>query len=408
MSIAAPQLARDYGLDSVALGWLFSAYSWTYVVAQMPAGWFVDRVGARRALIAALLASAACCLLIGASAWLAHGLLLLVVLRVAQGALHGPVGPAGRQAISAWFPAAERGKAGALFSSSSYLSLALFAPGLGWVAQRFGWPAMFFVLAVAVLAVAAAWAWGFHMPSRRSRVSAAELSHIAAGGAVVDMGTLQRLTGAETRRELRRMVSNPLVIGIMMSQYGIAATTWFFISWFPVYLVQGRGMSVAGAAAWTVIPGLCGLAGGVATGFYSDRLLRHTGSLSVARTRPVFIGTVLIAAGFIGASVVQSNLLAIVLLSLALFGKGFATLGWSLIADVFPPRSVGLAGALFNTVSNTSGIVTALAIGYLVASTGGFEAALCLMAAHALLALAFCALLVRNVQPLGETAAVNP
>ena len=79
----------------------------------------------------------------------------------------------------------------------------------------------------------------------------------------------------------------------MVSQYSIAATTWFFISWFPIYLVQGRGMSVAEAAAWTVVPGLCGLAGGVATGFYSDRLLRRSGSLSVARTRPVFIGTVL-------------------------------------------------------------------------------------------------------------------
>ena len=408
LSIAAPQLARDFGLDSVALGWLFSAYSWTYVLAQLPGGWLCDRIGARRALITALLASAACSLLIGATAWLAHGLVLLVALRVAQGALHAPVGPAAGQAISAWFPSAERGKAGALFASSAYLSLALCAPGLGWVAQRFGWPAMFFALAAAVLAVAATWARGFHMPSRHPRVSAAELCHIAAGGAVVDMGTRARLTGAETLRELRRMLRNPLVIGIMMSQYGIAATTWFFISWFPIYLVQGRGMSVAEAAAWTVLPGLCGLAGGVATGFYSDRLLRRSGSLSVARTRPVFIGTVLIAAGFIGSAVVQSNVLAIVLLSVALFGKGFATLGWSLIADIFPPRSIGLAGALFNTVSNASGIVTALAIGYLVATTGGFGAALWLMAAHAALALAFCALLVRNVQPLVETAAASP
>ena len=408
VSIAAPQLAREFGLDSVALGWLFSAYSWTYVLAQLPAGWVIDRIGARRALIIALLASAACSVLIGAAAWFAHGLALLIALRVAQGALHAPVGPAAGQSISAWFPSAERGKAGALFASSTYLSLALFAPVLGWVMQRFGWPAMFFVLACAVLAVAIAWAYGFHMPSRHPRVTPGELSRIAAGGAVVDMGTRARLSGAETWRELRRMLSNPLVIGIMMSQYGIAATTWFFISWFPIYLVQGRGMSVAQAAAWTVLPGLCGLAGGVATGFYSDRLLRRSGSLSVARTRPVFIGTTLIAAGFIGSALVESNLLAIALLSVSLFGKGFATLGWSLIADIFPPRSIGLAGALFNTISNASGIVTALAIGYLVATTGGFGAALWLMAGHAALALVFCALLVRNVQPLVETAPASP
>jgi ACS family glucarate transporter-like MFS transporter len=408
VSIAAPELAREFGLDSVTLGWLFSAYTWTYVIAQLPAGWLLDRIGARRAFLGALLTSAAASLLMGATAWLAHGLVLLVLLRIAQGALHAPVGPAAGQAISAWFPSAERGKAGALFASSTYLSLALFAPVLGWVAQRFGWPAMFFALAAAILAVAAAWGRGFHMPSRHPRVSPKELSTIAAGGAVIDMGTRARLTGSEVLRELRGMLRNPLVVGILMSQYGIAATTWFFISWFPIYLVQGRGMSLAEVAAWTVLPGVCGLAGGVATGFYSDHLLRRSGSLSLARTRPVYIGTTLIAAGFIGCAIVESNVAAVVLLSVSLFGKGFATLGWSLIADIFPPRTIGLAGALFNTVSNSSGIVTALAIGYLVATSGGFAAALWLMAAHAALAFVFCAVLVRNVQPLVETAPAGP
>ena len=104
----------------------------------------------------------------------------------------------------------------------------------------------------------------------------------------------------------------------------------------------------------------------------------------------------------------SATLLAVVLRSVLLFGKGFATLGWSPIADIFPPRSIGLAGALFNTVSSASGIVIALAIGYLVAGTDGLGAALWLMAAHAALALAFCALLVRNVQPLVEVSAASP
>lgn len=408
VSIAAPELARQFGLDSVALGWLFSAYTWTYVLAQLPAGWLIDRLGARLALLGALAASAACSVLTGTSAWLAHGFVVLVVLRIAQGALHAPVGPAAGQAISAWFPAGERGKAGALFASSTYLSLALFAPLLGWVAQRFGWPAMFFAMSAAVLAVAAAWARGFHLPSRHPRVMPGELAHIAAGGAIVSMGTSARLTGRESLRELRRMLRSPLVIGILVSQYGIAATTWFFISWFPVYLVQGRGMTLTEAGLWTMLPGVCGLAGGVATGFYSDRLLRRSGSLSQARTRPVYIGTVLIAAGFIGCTLVHDDAAAVGLLSVALFGKGFATLGWSLIADIFPPRTVGLAGALFNTLSNASGIVTALAIGYLVATRGGFDAALWLIAGHAALAFGCCALLVRHVRPLGDAVAASP
>lgn len=408
VSLAGPLLVGELGIGVVELGWLFSAFTWTYVIAQLPSGWLVDRIGARRTIFACLALWALSSVLMGAAGWLAHTFVLLMVLRVLMGVLQAPIGPAAGLSIAAWFPSAERGVAGSLFACSSYLAMGIFTPGLGWVADRFGWPSMFFMLALLVVTLATTWWLRFDMPSRHRHVTTAELDHIAAGGGVIDLGSRPRATSAVSLSDLRRMLGSRMVLGILISQYGIAATTWFFISWFPTYMVQGRGMSLVEAAAAAVLPGICGFAGGLLTGFFSDRLLRRSGSLTLARTLPIFVGTSLMILGFAGCTIVDSNRLVVGLLSLALFGKGFATLGWTLVADLFPARTVGLAGALFNTMSNASGIVTTVAIGYVVAGTGGFDAALWLMAAHAAVAFASFALLVRKVEPMHGDAEAKP
>ena len=47
LSVAAPFLSKDLGLDAAVMGLVFSAFSWTYAAAQIPGGVFLDRFGAR-------------------------------------------------------------------------------------------------------------------------------------------------------------------------------------------------------------------------------------------------------------------------------------------------------------------------------------------------------------------------
>ncbi len=400
VSIAAPSMSASLGLDAVATGWLLSAFTWSYVVGQLPAGWIVDRLGARYAVLVCLLAWAAASAAVGLSGWLGCGLGFLVVMRVLVGVLQAPIVPAAGLSIAAWFPTSERGIAGALFGSSNYLALALFTPLLGWLTERHGWPAMFLFQALVILALAAAWWFNFHMPRRHPRVTPAEIAHISEGGAAVDLGVRSKTGSSGSLFDLRQILRNRMVIGILVSQYGISAVTWFYVSWFPTYLVQGRGMTLVQAGSVTAILALFGFAGGVSAGWFSDRVLKRSGSLSLARKLPVFIGSGLMLVGFAACTVVASNELAVVFLALAMFGKGFATIVWTLVADVFPPRAIGMAGGVVNTVSNVSGIVTTVGIGYLVAATGAFDAALWLLVGHAALALLSHALLVRKLAPL--------
>jgi sugar phosphate permease len=406
-SIAGPLLVRELGIGTIELGWLFSAFTWSYVLAQLPSGWMVDRLGARLTVLGALCLWAVCSVTMAGAAWFAHAFAVLAVLRTLMGALQAPIGPAAGSSIAAWFPSAERGMAGALFASSNYLALALITPVLGWMASRCGWQSMFLLLALLVALLGMAWWLRFELPRRHRRVTPAELAHIAGGGGAINMDMRAPSAPSATLSNLRWMLTQRMVAGILLAQYGMSAVTWFFISWFPIYLVQGRGMSLAGAGAAAALPGLCGFAGGLLTGLFSDRLLRRSGSLSRARKLPIYLGTGLMVLSFGTCPFAGNNVLVVALLSAAMFGKGLASLGWTLVADVFPPRMLGLAGGAFNSAANVSGIITTVVTGYLIAATGSFDAALWLMAVHAGIAFASCACLVRRVEPIGGEAPVR-
>src|SRR4051794_40777382 len=47
ISIAGPALSKDLGLSPVQMGYIFSAFGWSYVAAQIPGGWMLDRFGSK-------------------------------------------------------------------------------------------------------------------------------------------------------------------------------------------------------------------------------------------------------------------------------------------------------------------------------------------------------------------------
>ncbi|MTD67646.1 MFS transporter, partial [Escherichia coli] len=46
--MAGSEMAKDFGLDPVGMGYVFSAFSWAYVIGQIPGGWLLDRFGSTR------------------------------------------------------------------------------------------------------------------------------------------------------------------------------------------------------------------------------------------------------------------------------------------------------------------------------------------------------------------------
>jgi ACS family glucarate transporter-like MFS transporter len=193
-----------------------------------------------------------------------------------------------------------------------------------------------------------------------------------------------------------------MLVGILIAQYCITSITWFFVSWFPSYLVKGRGFTILEAGFIAAIPAICGCIGGVSTGFVSDYLLKRTGSLTIARKVPITIGLVR-GAAMIGCNYVESSTMVVALMSAAFFRKGFGSLGWTVVADMAPKEIIGVTGGVFNAIGNTAGIVTPIVIGYILAGTGSFNGALVFVGVHGIVAVLSYWLIVGRIERMDLT-----
>lgn len=182
--------------------------------------------------------------------------------------------------------------------------------------------------------------------------------------------------------QIKQLIGSRMMIGIYIGQYCINALTYFFITRFPVYLVQARGMSILKAGFVASIPAVCGFVGGVLGGVISDWLMRRTGSLNIARKTPIVLG-MLLSMTMLMCNYVNVEWMVIGFMAMAFFGKGIGALGWAVMADTAPKEISGLSGGLFNMFGNISGIVTPIAIGYIVGTTGSFNGALIYVGIHA-------------------------
>jgi ACS family glucarate transporter-like MFS transporter len=406
-SIAGDAASRDLGLSPVEMGYIMSAFAWAYVIGQIPGGVLLDRFGTKIVYTLAIAAWSLFTLLQGFSGFLTGGLIFagLFAMRFMVGLAESPSFPGNARIVAAWFPGSERGTASAIFNSAQYFSLVVFAPFMGWLVHTFDWHSVFFVMGgLGLLAALVFWKM-VHSPIQHPRIGKAELDYIEAGGGLIRMEdrTISK-SAAFTWDNVRQVLGSRMLMGVFIGQYGINVLTYFFVTWFPIYLVKERGLNILEAGFAAAAPALCGFVGGVLGGVISDALLKKTGSLTIARKTPLLIGMVL-SALIIACAYIDHSGLIILVMALAFFGKGIASLGWAVVSDTSPREFVGVTGGIFNTFGNSAGIVTPIVIGYIVAATGSFDGALWFVGAHCLLVIAAYFLITGKIERLTLTAA---
>jgi ACS family glucarate transporter-like MFS transporter len=396
ISLAGPVVSKQLGLDAKDMGFIFSAFGWAYVLAQLPGGWLLDRFGSKLVYALSIFTWSIFTAAQGLVGFLTGGLAVFVLfsLRFLLGVAESPSFPGNSRVVAAWFPKQERATAAAIFNSAQYFATVIFAPLMGWIIYSFGWPWVFAVMGGLGIILAGVWVQFVHAPAAHPRANKAEVDYIAAGGGLVtmDVGAQQQdatatsnATWTDTWDNIRQLFGNRMFVGIFLGQYCINALTYFFITWFPVYLVQERGMSILKAGVVASIPAICGFVGGVLGGVLSDIMLRRKFSLSVARKTPIVAG-MLLSMVMIGCNYTDLQWVVIVLMSLSFFGKGVGALGWAVMSDTAPKEITGFAGGVFNMCGNLSSITTPIVIGYIIQITGSFNWALVFVAANAAVA----------------------
>jgi MFS transporter, ACS family, glucarate transporter len=399
IAIAGPQIAKALSLSPVQMGYVFSAFAWSYVLAQLPGGWLLDRFGSKTTYFVGLTMWSLFTMFQGAVGFLTGGaaVAVLFLLRFCVGAAEAPSFPGNGRITSAWFPANERGFASAIFNSAQYFATAMFAPIMGWLVHSYGWQSVFYCMGALGLVLAAFWNTIIYGPKAHPRINAAELEYIQAGGALVELDAKTvAVREIDTLACIKELLSTRMLLGIYIFQFCINVLTYFFLTWFPVYLVTERHMTILKAGFVASLPAICGFVGGVLGGWISDRLYKSGWSLSAARKTPIVVG-MLMAMSVIACNYIESDVLVVALMSLAFFGKGVGALGWAVVSDTSPKQAGGLSGSLFNTFGNIAGIVTPIVIGYILQSTGSFAAALVFVGMSAAVALVTMVFVVGDI-----------
>jgi len=189
IAIAGPVISKDLGLNAAQMGWIFSAFGWAYVVAQLPGGWLLDRYGSKMVYAGSLALWSLFTMAQGLVGFITGGLavLTLFALRFALGVAESPSFPGNGRVVAAWFPKQERATASAIFNSAQYFATVLFAPLMGWITTFFGWPWVFGMMGGLGILLTITWLKLVYSPIDHPMINRAELDYIAAGGGLVNM-----------------------------------------------------------------------------------------------------------------------------------------------------------------------------------------------------------------------------
>ena len=401
LSVAAPLITKELGLDPAQLGVVFSSFFFGYALFCFVGGYAADRYGPRLVLIVSMTVWSIFCGLTAAAVSVGS----LVVLRVIFGMGEGPFCTTMAKFVGNWFPKAEQATAIGLANAGTPLGGAIAGPIVGFVALSYGWRASFILIAVIGLAWVLFWAISSaDSPAQHGRVSNAERSEIEQE-MDVNAATVQ------AQMPLSYYLRQPAVIATGVAFFGYAYILYFFLSWFPSYLTMALHLSIQKMAVVSVIPWALGFLGLASGGFICDALGRKLGD-PIAAPKLVMVVCLLMAALAVALAGLVSSLEAVVaLIATAVF---FMYLSgptyWMIVLGLVEPGRVGGTAGFVHLIANTAGIVAPLVTGLIVEKTGSFVSAFVLAGLLATAGALLVAFLVRgrSAMPAGHAAVAQP
>lgn len=392
LAIAAPAIRSELGIDAAAMGLVLSAFFWTYAVMQLPAGWFIDKVGVRVSLAFAVTWWSLFTIATGA----ARGVAQFIGARLMLGVGEAASLPSFTKTAFNWFPRSERGFACAIFNSGSTAGSALSLPLVTALIAAVGWRGAFVVTGLLGVVWALAWWFIYRDPEKYRAIAPKEVDALLAERAMPVVATAKI-----SWLDLFRYRS---IWGLMIGLFCLNFAIYFFITWFPSYLLQARNFSLASLGTWGALPAVMAVVGNWMGGYASDRLLKLGWSHTAARKTCLVAGMAM-ASCIALAAFVESTWACLALFTLAYASLSFTGANvWTVASEIAPtPGHVASIGGIQNFAGNLAGIMITTFTGLmLVLTKGSFliplatAGALCLVGALSYL------FLVGKVEPLAS------
>lgn len=163
LSIANTTIAREFGFSGTEMGLLLSAFLWPYALANLPAGWLVDRFGAKKMFSGALGLWSAVTFLMG----FVNTYSFFYGLRMLLGVAESPFFTSGIKITQSWFSEKDRGLPTSIINTGSQIANAIAPPVLTILLLWIGWRGMFMVVGLLGLPLLLAWLKFYRDPDAR-------------------------------------------------------------------------------------------------------------------------------------------------------------------------------------------------------------------------------------------------
>jgi ACS family D-galactonate transporter-like MFS transporter len=400
LSVAAPQLQEELHLNHAQMGYLLSAYSWTYTALQIPMGLLVDRMGAMGiGRLGSLLWTVAS----GLTA-IASGFWWIFGARLFLGVAEAPSFPTVSKATGHWFPRKERARATAIFDCSGKFSSVIGIPIIAVAVVHLGWRSGFILTTAISLAYFVVFTVLYRDPSRDKGLSPEELNYIRQGGAMPEGQSESNPVGM-----LGYLLRQPKVWGLTIGFGAYGYSFYMFLTWLPSYLVTMMGMSILKSATFAAIPWAVASVFDIGVGGWLIDFLLARGADETRVRKTVFVVGMLFGLAVTGAAFTTSPVWATVWISIALSGLAAAApVAWSLPSLIAPKGGIGAVGGIMNFACNAMGIAAPIASGYILEYTHSFAWAFLVAAAVLVVGILGIVLLLGDIETMPDPPSSRP
>jgi len=359
ISVAQPEIAKQFGLSKSAMGLVLAAFTWAYALGQVPAGWFGDRFGPKRVLTVIMTLWSATAVMTGA----ALGFGSLFGARFSLGLSEAGAFPVASRGMQLWFPRVERGRIQGTTHFFSRFAVAVTPFIAGSILLAFGWRAIFYIFG----SLGIVWAIGFNLfyrnlPEDHKGVNRAELARIRG---VNPDGTIKQPSVTQLATPWRRILLSPNMWFISLGYFCFFFGTNFYLTWYPTYLREHLHMSIRSLGIWGSVPLFAGMAGDIVGGSISDMIFKTTGKAKLARRVVAAPGFILASAFVIPAALTPNTFRSILFLAASFFFLEWVIgPAWAVPMDVGGQFSGTVTGVM-NMVGALGGASTAVVYGSL-------------------------------------------
>ncbi|WP_192456517.1 MFS transporter [Musicola keenii] len=359
LSIANTTIAKEFGFSATQMGMLLSAFLWPYAIANLPAGWLVDKLGPKRMFSWAVGLWSTFTVLAG----FVNGYSMFYGLRMLLGVSESPFFTSGIKITHRWFSSRERGLPTAIINTGSQIANAVAPPILTVLLLTLGWRGMFIAIGLLGLPLLLAWLKFYREPTP------AEEHEIHSEAPVSSPAADNTHQQAGWGSLFRHKTTWFMILG----NFSIMFTIWVYLTWLPSYLEKSLGFSLKQTGWLASIPFFAGILGVLCGGAISDRFIRRGMSTITARKIPIVLGAAMAACFVAPIPFVHDTALSILLLSLGYFCSQLPSgVIWTLATDIAPKNQVASLGAIQNFGGFLGAASAPIITGVILDATGVF------------------------------------